>query len=208
MRFLGIGKDGSLGDMYLALSQAGHAVKAYIETPQWHGILGGMIQRTGDWRRELDWVRQGNGIILFEAADWGELQDSLRRDGFNVIGGSAAGDRMESDRDFGQQCMRDAGMATAPSRVFTDFRSALAYIAGRPRRYVFKLSGTGYASSRNVVGEMDDGGDIAALLARYVESWTFDEPPHFILMDHVCGLEVGVGGYFNGTAFLEPIVMD
>lgn len=208
MRFLGIGKDGSLGDMYLALSQAGHDVKAYIETPQWHGILGGMIQRTEDWRRELDWVRQGNGIILFEAADWGELQDSLRRDGFNVIGGSAAGDRMESDRDFGQQCMRDAGMATAPSRVFTDFRSALAYIAGRPRRYVFKLSGTGYASSRNVVGEMDDGGDIAALLARYVESWTFDEPPHFILMDHVCGVEVGVGGYFNGTAFLEPVVMD
>ena len=76
-----------------------------------------MIQRTEDWRRELDWVRQGNGIILFEAADWGELQDSLRRDGFNVIGGSAVGDRMESDRDFGQQCMRDAGMATAPSRV-------------------------------------------------------------------------------------------
>src|ERR1700733_12245457 len=118
MRFLGIGKDGSLADMYLALSQAGHDVKAYIETPQWRGILGGMIQRTEDWRRELDWVRQGDGIILFEAADWGELQDSLRRDGFNVIGGSAAGDRMESDRDFGQQCMRDAGMATAPSRAF------------------------------------------------------------------------------------------
>src|ERR1700735_2820839 len=109
MRFLGIGKDGSLGDMYLALSQAGHDVKAYIETPQWHGILGGMIQRTEDWRRELDWVRQGNGIILFEAADWGELQDSLRRDGFNVIGGRAAGDRMEGERGLGQPGMAGAG---------------------------------------------------------------------------------------------------
>jgi phosphoribosylamine--glycine ligase len=208
MRFLGIGKDGSLGDMYLALSQAGHEVKAYIGTPEWRGILGGLIQRTDDWRSELDWIREGDGILIFEAADCGELQDSLRRDGFNVIGGSAVGDRMESDRDFGQNCMRNAGMATAPSREFTDFRAALAFVAQRPRRYVFKLSGTGYASSCNVVGEMEDGGDIAALLSRYQRSWTFETPPHFILMDHVSGVEVGVGGYFNGIDFLEPVVMD
>src|SRR6185437_8033770 len=133
MRFLGIGKDGSLGDMYLALSQAGHEVKAYIETPEWRGILGGLIQRTDDWRRELAWIREGDGIVIFEAADRGELQDSLRKDGFNVIGGSAVGDRMESDRDFGQNCMRSAGMTTAPSREFTDFRAALAFVAQRPR---------------------------------------------------------------------------
>jgi len=47
MRFLGIGKDGSLGDMYLHLSRAGHDVKAYIADPEWQGILRGMIQRTG-----------------------------------------------------------------------------------------------------------------------------------------------------------------
>ncbi len=73
MRFLGIGKDGSLGEMYLKLIEAGHEVKAFIGAPEWRGILGGMIHRTEDWRQELDWVRQDDGIVIFEAADEGEL---------------------------------------------------------------------------------------------------------------------------------------
>jgi phosphoribosylamine---glycine ligase len=208
MRFLGIGKDGSLGDMYLHLSRAGHDVKAYIADPEWQGILRGMIQRTDDWKRELDWVREGDGIILFEAADSGELQDDLRCDGFHVIGGSAGGDRMENDRDFGQSCMRQAGMRTAPSQDFRDFDTALEFIRRRPRRYVFKLSGLGYGSSSNTVGEMENGADIVALLERHKKNWRFNSPPHFILMDHVTGVEVGIGGYFNGEAFLEPVVID
>jgi phosphoribosylamine--glycine ligase len=141
MRFLGIGKDGSLGEMYLALSRQGHEVKAYIGKPEWRATLAGLIQRTDDWRQELDWIRDGDGILIFEAADCGELQDSLRRDGFHVIGGCAMGDRMENDRDFGQACMRQAGMQTAPSKDFTDFNAALKFIGQRPRRYIFKLSG-------------------------------------------------------------------
>ena len=208
MRFLGIGRDGSLGDMYLSLLRAGHEVRTYIEDPQWRGILRGFINVTDDWKRELDWVRQENGIVIFERADQGELQDELRRDGFHVIGGSAFGDRMENDRSFGQACMRQAGMKTAPTHHFTDFDAALAFISGRPRRYVLKLNGAEHASSCNVVGDMDGGEDIAALLDRHKATWTGPDDPDFILMDHVSGVEVGVGAYFNGEAFLEPVVMD
>jgi len=208
LHFLGIGRDGSLGDMYLALLKAGHEVKTYIEDPQWRVILGGLINLTDSWERELDWIRENNGIILFERTDFGELQDSLRRDGFRVIGGSAFGDRMEMDREFGQSCMRQAGMKTAPSERFTDFQSALDYIGRRPRRYVFKLNGSGYASSCNVVGDMDNGADIAALIRRYQQDWRHQASPDFILMDHVSGVEVGIGAYFNGESFLEPVVMD
>lgn len=194
--------------MYLNLSQAGHEVKAYIGMPEWRGILGGLIHRIDDWRQELDWIRRENGIVIFEAADQGELQDSLRRDGFQVIGGCAVGDRMENDRDFGQKCMRQAGMKTAPTKDFTDFGDAVDYIERRPHRYVFKLSGGGYASSSNVVGEMEDGSDIVALLKRHKTSWAHDAAPHFILMDHLSGVEVGVGAYFNGEEFLEAVVID
>src|ERR1700677_4100057 len=100
MRFLGIGKDGSLGDMYLSLLRAGHEVRTYIDDPKWRGILRGFIHVTGNWKSELDWVRQENGIVIFERADQGALQDQLRRDGFYVIGGSAFGDRLENDRSF------------------------------------------------------------------------------------------------------------
>lgn len=208
MRFLGIGRDGSLGDMYMALLRAGHDVRTYIEDPRWRGILRGFIHITDDWKRELDWVRREDGIILFERADQGELQDALRRDGFRVIGGSAFGDRMENDRGFGQSCMRQAGMTTAPTRHFADFDAALAFISNRPRRYVLKRNGADHASSCNVVGDMEDGRDIAALLRRYKDTRQETARPDFILMDHISGVEVGVGAYFNGENFLEPVVMD
>lgn len=208
MRFLGIGKDGSLSDMYLALIRAGHDVRTYIAKPEWRQTLAGLINRIDDWKLELDWIRDGDGIVVFEAADCGELQDSLRRDGFRVVGGSSVGDRMENDRDFGQSCMRQAGMRTAASYDFKDFQRAIDLIRRRPRRYVFKLSGLGFASSCNVVGEMENGEDIAALLQRYQNSWTYNTSPSFILMDHVSGVEVGVGGYFNGQNFMNPAVID
>lgn len=208
MRFLGIGKDGSLGDMYIALSRAGHEVRTYIEDPQWRGILRGFIHVSDDWKRELDWLRAGNGIIIFERADQGELQDELRRGGYAVIGGSAFGDKLENDRAFGQACMRQAGMKTAPTRRFINFDAALAFIAARPRRYVLKLNGSDHASSDNVVGDMENGADIAALLGLHRAAWKSATPPDFVLMDHISGVEVGVGAYFNGESFLEPVVMD
>src|SRR2546423_4002662 len=102
MRFLGIGDSCDLGALYLRLLAEGHEVKVYVSMPLCHGTLAGMIERTDDWRRELDWVRAAGdeGIIVFEnvEAQRGEIQDQLRRDGFNVIGGGGLGDRLVKER--------------------------------------------------------------------------------------------------------------
>lgn len=132
----------------------------------------------------------------------------MRQEGYNVIGGSAYGDRLELDRAFGQQAMRDVGMQTAAVHAFQSFDSAIAFVTGRPARYVFKLNGSGFMSHRNYVGELDDGRDILALLVRQHELWTSADDPDFVLMDHVSGVEVGVGAYFNGEAFLRPACID
>src|SRR5690606_28744954 len=125
-------------------------------------------------------------------------QDALRRAGFNVIGGSAYGDRLENDRSFGQQAMRAAGMQIAPSFAFDSFGTAVDFILTRPDRYVFKLSGGTHASSLNYVGELSDGRDVIALLHRMARHWPGTAgKPDFILMRHVSGVEVGVGAYFN-----------
>ena len=84
MRFLGIGEYCDLGDMYYRLMLAGHEVRVFVEDSAAHDIFGGMIERVHDWRAELGWIRQaGNdGIILFESAIKGQLQDELRQDGY------------------------------------------------------------------------------------------------------------------------------
>ena len=100
MRFLGIGDYCDLSSLYLRLLADGHQVKIYIAKPLCRDTLAGMVTHVADWRDELAWLREAEGIVLFEnaAEQRGALQDQLRRDGYHVIGGSAYGDRLENDR--------------------------------------------------------------------------------------------------------------
>ena len=209
MRVLGIGDYHELGSIYLRLLDEGHDVRVFIAEPGAHDVLAGMIPRTASWEAELSWVGD-DGLILFEDAGRGEVQDQLRRDGFRVLGGSALGDRLEQDRDFGQACLRDVGLATAPVSRFADFAAAIAHVAAHPRRCVLKFDDTYLTSDANYVGMRDDGADVIAIMTRYRRQWqALDEaPPAFILMDHVRGVEVGVGGFFDGDAFVGPINLD
>ena len=210
MRFLGIGETCDLGDMYLRLKQDGHEVRVFMSDDDSAGVMEGMLEFTKDWRKELDWIREAgqDGIILFETASAGLLQDELRRDGFNVVGGSALGDRLEGEREFGQRVLRDVGLQTAATELFTDFDEAVAFVRRSPGRYVFKLNGSGWSSTRSYVGQMDNGEDMIALLAATRDTWTLDETPNFILMEYITGVEVGVGAFFNGQRFLSPSNLD
>jgi phosphoribosylamine--glycine ligase len=68
MRFLGIGDYCDLAALYVRLLKEGHEVKIFIGNPLCHGTLAGLVERTTDWRSELDWIRGSDdpGIILFE----------------------------------------------------------------------------------------------------------------------------------------------
>ncbi len=210
MRFLGVGETNDLGDMYLRLAARGHSVKVCVTDERSRDVMQGMLAFTDDWRRELDWIRDGgaDGVILFETASDGEAQDELRRDGFSVIGGSSLGDRLEGDRAYGQQVLGEAGLATAESKLFRGFDEAIAFITETPGRYVFKLNGSGWASTRSYVGQMDSGADMIALLSTMRADWQNEEAPSFVLMDHVTGVEVGVGAFFNGERFMSPANLD
>jgi phosphoribosylamine--glycine ligase len=192
------------------LAAAGHEVRVFVADPAEQGTLDGLITRTPDWQAELPWIKAAGqeGLLLFEHAHMGETQDRLRQAGYPVIGGSAFGDRLENDREFGQACLRKAGVATGEHLGFDDFDEAARHVRANPGRYVFKLNGSDFVSGDNHVGELEDGRDILALLARRAALWSIREKPDFVLMKYRAGVEVGVGGYFNGAEFLEPVVID
>jgi phosphoribosylamine---glycine ligase len=206
MRFLGIGKGNDLADIYLRLQQRGHDVRVYVGDAEARDIFAGMLDFTHDWERELEWAR--DGILVFEGIGWGETQDRLRRDGYRVVGGSALGDRLESDRAFAQDVLRSIGLPTAAVHEFDDFDRAIAFLRRSPGRYVVKFSGQGFASTRNYVGEMDNCDDVLAVLHLQRDRWKYDEAPRFILMEHLRGVEVGTGAFFNGRSFLRPANLD
>jgi phosphoribosylamine--glycine ligase len=210
MRFLGVGDACDLGALYLRLVEDGHAVRVSIANPLCQGTLAGMVERSADWRADLAWAREAgrDGIVLFENVSQGRgaVQDALRRDGFNVIGGSAFGDRLENDRGFAQRAMADIGLPTAGVWPFDDAAAALAFLDAHPARYVLKFNGAA-ASVDNYVGQLDDGGDVRAFLALKARD-PEASAAGLILMEHLEGVEMGVGAYFDGARFLAPACLD
>ncbi len=210
MRILGIGDYGDLGDLYFRLLERGHEVRMAVAEAAYADVFRGRVVHTADWQADLDWVRAAgrDGLIIFETAHHGKVQDDLRAAGFNVIGGCAFGDRLENDRSFGQEAMRQGGMRTAPERHFNDAGTAIDYIRKRPRRYVCKHNGHHLPSTRNHVGALEDGADVIALLEHLAREVTTAAGLNFILMDYVTGVETGVGAYFNGRRFIGPVCLD
>jgi phosphoribosylamine--glycine ligase len=210
VRFLGVGETNDLGAMYHGLARRGHEVRVFVGEESSRDVYGGMLDFSADWRAELGWLREAGdqGVVLFESAVKGAEQDALRREGFQVIGGCALGDRLEADREFGQQVLRGIGLHTARSHRFIGYQPAIDFLRDSPGRYVLKFNGATGPRTRNYVGEMDDSADMLALLAMYRDHAADGDVPDFVLMEYVQGVEVGVGAYFNGQAFLQPACID
>ena len=206
MRILGVGEAVDLGSLYLRLKAQGHEVRVHASDPTCR-VLEGLVDRCADFRRELGWVGK-DGLVVFEQAAHGEEQDRLRREGFRVLGCGALGERLENDREAGQQALRDAGMSTAKVATFDSFAAGIDHIRRRPGRYVFKLNGKDYASMRNYVGELPDGADVIGFLELQAAQWTWPEKPDYVLMDHLEGVEMGTGAWFDGEQFLTPACLD
>ncbi|HLL30634.1 MAG TPA: hypothetical protein VK403_06530 [Allosphingosinicella sp.] len=208
MRFLGVTETCDLGSLYMRLVADGHEVKVFVEDEGARGTMVDLVPKTADWRAELDWVGR-EGIILFEAVSegYGALQDRLRGEGYRVIGGSAFGDRLENDRAYAQGLLAGLGLRTAHVREFADADSGDSFLEANPGRYVLKFSGPEFASSDNYVGMRPDGSDVRAMLAARLRA-RGGKAASYILMDHVEGVEMGVGAYFDGEHFLTPACLD
>jgi phosphoribosylamine--glycine ligase len=211
MRFLAIGDTCDMASMYVRLTEQGHEVRIFVSEPGCHDVLAGMVARIPDWRQELDWVREAgdDGIILFEnvSYDRGQLQEALRRDGFQVVGGSAYGDRLENDRAFAQKTLSQLGFPICRTHEFDSAESGQDFISENPGRYVLKFNGHGFASADNYVGGMEDGRDVKAVIAARFKQFDGTEAS-YVLMQHMSGIEMGVGAYFDGEKFLTPACLD
>ena len=210
MRILGIGHFNDLASMYGGFVARGHEVKVFVEDPAFRNVYGGLLDITPDWRKELPWTRDaGNdSLIIFECADKGSEQDELRKSGFRVIGGSQLGDKLEANREFGQQTLRSIGLPTALSYSFSSYAEAIDLLKREHGRYVLKFNGANSPRTRNYVGQLDDSSDMLALLKKYNGAANEKEKPDFLLMKYLQGIEVGVGAYFNGREFLEGVCID
>lgn len=200
--FLFISIDGLHVDCAWRIVREGHEVRYCTENKAEADIGDGFVPKVDVWEPHVDWA---DVIVFDDVLGQGEKAAALRAKGKRVIGGTAYTDRLEDDRSFGQDELKKAGVNILPYKEFDDFDAAIAHVKSNPRRYVIKPSGEAQNIKRLLfVGVEEDGSDVVRVLEAYKRVWS-DTIKIFQLQNRVTGVEVAVGGFFNGREFMEPI---
>ena len=201
-KFLFVSLDGLIADIAWHVAKEGHDVKLFVESETEREIANGFVPKSTDWERDVKWA----DIVVFDdVLGQGAKAAKLREAGKLVVGGTPYIDRLEDDRAFGQQELKDAGVTIIPQDNFTSFADAIAYVRANPNRYVIKPSGEAQNLKQLLfVGEEDDGKDVIQVLEDYQRSWA-ERIKEFQLQRRIMGVEVATGAFFNGTEFAMPV---
>lgn len=182
----------------LRLIREGHDVKLYIHDPARKNCLTGFAQKISDWKKELRWVGK-DGLIVFDDVGFGDIQDSLRKRGYTVFGGSKEGDRLELDRAYAQRILHDHKIKILPSFNFKSIDAAIDFVIENKGKWVVKQNT--HISILNHVGENVDGSDVIEAL-KILKKRNIQKVH---LQKKVDGVEVGIARYFNGSEWVGPI---
>ncbi len=200
-KFLFVSIDALISDIAWQVLKEGHEAKYFIEDPAEKEVADGFVPKVTDWEKEVSWA----DIIVFDdVLGHGKKAAKLRKEGKLVIGGTAYTDKLEDDRQFGQEELKRHDIGTMPSWNFNNFDDAMEFVKLNPSRYVIKPSGE-VQNIKNMlfVGEQEDGHDVIQVLEAYKKAWK--KAMIFQLQKRVVGVEVAVGAFFNGHEFVYPI---
>ncbi len=186
------------------LKQEGHSVRLYLP-PEAQTNFSGLVEKTQDWRQELFWVGK-NGLIIFDDIGSGKVQDDLRKEGYTVFGGCELGDKLESDRQYGQAIFAKYGIKTVPLKTFKDILDAIQFLKDNRGAWVIKQNGNA-SKSLNYVSHFADSRDVASVLENYNRNLK-SQARAITLQERIDGVEIGVGRYFNGNDWVGPIEMN
>lgn len=200
MKFLFVSPEALAVDLAWKVLREGHEVLFWVGVKSEKDIGDGLLEKCDDWEAKAEWA----DVVVFDDVGRAPEAERLRKKGKAVVGPTAYSDRLELDRDFGQDEMRAVGMNILPNWDFESFDAAAAFIREKPDRYVVKPNGK--AQNEKVlsyVGQEEDGRDVIEMLEHFKRGWS-SKIKSFQLQKHATGVEVAIGGYFNGKEFVGP----
>jgi len=190
------------GDLAWQLKKEGHQVKVFIKAKYDADVYSGFLEKVDAWEPYKDWA----DVIIFDDVGFGEIADKLRKQGKLVIGGSQYTDKLEIEREFGQNELKRSGVNILPSWQFSNYDEGIKFIKENPDRYVLKPTGNTPSIGKGLLllGQDENGKDLLELLEQNKEIWR-KRAPIFLLQKFISGVEVAVGAFFNGHDFIYPI---
>lgn len=201
MRILFVSGELIGASLCLRLKEEGNDVKLFIKDRKRRECLEGFVEKTLDWKQELSWVGK-DGLIVFDDVGFGVEQDRLRRKGYRVVGGSALGDKLEKDREYGQKIFSSCGIPSNTSVLFDSPMDAFHFVKENPGKWVVKQNE--HNSALSYVGVCEDGKDVLSML----ETYHLSGVRRISLQKKADGVEIAVGRFFNGNDWVGPICVN
>ncbi|MBN1940890.1 MAG: phosphoribosylamine--glycine ligase [Candidatus Diapherotrites archaeon] len=201
-KFLFVSIDANIADIAWQTAKEGNDVKFYIENKSYKEVADGFVSKSNNWKKDASWA---DVIVFDDVLGMGSKAKKLRDSGKLVVGGSPYTDKLEDDRAFGQQELKNAGVSIMPQADFKSFDEAISYVQKNPGQYVIKPSGSAQNLKQLLfVGEDEDGADVLKILEAYKKVYS-TKIKEFQLQKRIKGVEVAVGAFFNGKEFVYPI---
>ena len=201
VKFLFVSPEALCIDLAHVIRQEGNDVKFFVQSVTEKDVGDGFVEKVNEWEDQVDWA----DIVVFDDIAFGRTAEKLRAEGKKVVGGSAYTDRLENEREFGQQELAKAGVSVLPNWNFSDFEEAIKFVQNTPGRYVIKPSGRAQNEKELLfVGQEADGNDVINVLAHYKKNWS-NKIKTFQIQQFSSGVEVAVGAFFNGKGFVRPV---
>ena len=201
MKFLFVSPEALSIDLAYVLRQEDNDVRFFVQSATEKDVGDGFVEKVDSWENNVDWA----DVIIFDDIGYGKIAEKLRMDGKRVVGGSVYTDRLDNEREFGQQELAKAGVSVLPNWNFSDFEEAIKFVQGNPGRYVIKPSGKAQSEKELLfVGQEEDGNDVINVLAHYKKNWS-NKIKIFQIQQFSSGVEVAVGTFFNGKEFVRPV---
>lgn len=204
MRVLFISEDLVAGDLARLLKNEGHDVKLFIKDKNRRQNFENIVDKIDSWRDKVDWVGK-DGLIIFDGCGFGSLQDNLRKKGYSVVGSSLLGNKLENNRQYGDEMFRKYGLSTVPVLDFKSIDEAISFVEKNRKKWVIKQNSTGTSlKGFNYVGMLDNAEDVLDVLKNYKFETKYGSGV-ITLQEKIEGVEIGIGRYFNGNTWVGPI---
>lgn len=202
MKILFVSKELMAGHVAYLLQKEGHDVRLFIEEKDSRNCFDNLIAKSENWKSDISWAGK-DGLIVFDDTGYGKDQDKLRAEGYTVFGGSAKSEKLETNREFGQEIFKKNGLKTVPLKEFNNLDDAIVFAKQNPKPWVIKRSGK-TSKFLTYVSKFDDGRDSITLMKNYLNNKKTSKSK-VALHERIDGIEMGVARYFNGNDWVGPI---
>jgi phosphoribosylamine-glycine ligase len=150
------------------------------------GILIDSLSKVGRFEPE---------IVICDCTGFGLIADVFRSHGIPVLGGSLLADKLEMDRKFASEIMKQYKIKVPPSKNFNSFEEAEAFINEQEpnSRFVFKPSGSDSGNIPSFVSK--DSESLIKMFEHYKKLVTGNV--EFVLQEFIPGIDISTEVWFS-----------